>query len=56
MITEAGVHSKVAGLVYVAALSPDAGETTAQQYEGFTTPPHSCSRPLQTASAMSTQI
>ncbi|WP_274427264.1 alpha/beta fold hydrolase [Chelativorans sp. YIM 93263] len=39
VITEAGVHPKVAGLVYVAALSPDAGETTAEQYEGFTTPP-----------------
>lgn len=39
VITEAGVHSKVAGLVYVSALSPDAGETTAQQYQGFTTPP-----------------
>lgn len=36
VITEAGVNPKVAGLVYVAALSPDAGETTAQQYEGFT--------------------
>lgn len=39
VITEAGVAPKVAGLVYVSALSPDAGETTAQQYEGFTTPP-----------------
>jgi pimeloyl-ACP methyl ester carboxylesterase len=39
VITEAGVDPKVAGLVYVSALSPDAGETTAQQYEGFTTPP-----------------
>lgn len=39
VITEAGGHSNVAGLVYVSALSPDAGETTAQQYEGFTTPP-----------------
>ena len=39
VITEAGVHSNVAGLVYVSALSPDAGENTAQQYEGFTTPP-----------------
>jgi pimeloyl-ACP methyl ester carboxylesterase len=39
VISEAGVHSNVAGLVYVSALSPDAGETTAQQYEGFTTPP-----------------
>jgi pimeloyl-ACP methyl ester carboxylesterase len=39
VITEAGVHPKVAGLVYVSALSPDAGETTAEQYEGFVTPP-----------------
>ena len=38
VITEAGVDPKVAGLVYVSALSPDAGETTAQQYDGFTTP------------------
>ncbi|SES16587.1 Pimeloyl-ACP methyl ester carboxylesterase [Lentzea xinjiangensis] len=35
VITEAGVHPKVAGLVYVSALAPDAGETTAQQYDGF---------------------
>ena len=35
VITEAGVHPKVASLVYVSALIPDAGETTAQQYEGF---------------------
>ncbi|UDF05234.1 alpha/beta fold hydrolase [Asticcacaulis sp. AND118] len=35
VITEAGIDAKVAGLVYVSALSPDAGETTAQQYEGF---------------------
>ncbi|HEY6631344.1 MAG TPA: alpha/beta hydrolase [Rhizobiaceae bacterium] len=39
VITEAGIHQKVVGLVYVSGLSPDAGETTAQQYEGFTTPP-----------------
>jgi pimeloyl-ACP methyl ester carboxylesterase len=39
VITEAGVHSLVRGLVYVSALSPGAGETTAQQYEGFSTPP-----------------
>nr|CAD6437952.1 alpha/beta hydrolase [Rhizobium sp. Q54] len=39
VITEAGVHSNVAGLVYVSALSPDAGETTAQQYEGFAPTP-----------------
>lgn len=35
VITEAGIDPKVAALVYVSALSPDAGETTAQQYEGF---------------------
>ncbi|WP_075289338.1 alpha/beta fold hydrolase [Pararhizobium arenae] len=35
VITEAGIDKKVKGLVYVSALSPDAGETTAQQYEGF---------------------
>lgn len=35
VITEAGVHPKVVGLVYVSALSPDVGETAAQQYEGF---------------------
>ncbi len=39
VITEAGVHPKVAGLVYVSALVPDAGETTAQQYEGFAPTP-----------------
>lgn len=39
VITEAGVHAKVRGLVYVSALSPDVGETTAQQYDGYTTPP-----------------
>jgi len=35
IITEAGVHPNVAGLVYVSALVPDAGETTAQQYAGY---------------------
>ena len=39
VITEAGVDPKVVGLVYVSALSPDAGEDTSKQYEGFTTPP-----------------
>lgn len=39
VITEAGIDPKVKRLVYVSALSPDAGETTAQQYEGFTSPP-----------------
>jgi len=39
VITEAGNHPKVAGLVYVSALSPDTGETTARQYEGFAPTP-----------------
>lgn len=39
VITEAGVHQNVAGLVYVAALAPDRGETTSQQYEGFAPTP-----------------
>jgi pimeloyl-ACP methyl ester carboxylesterase len=39
VITEAGVHPKVAGLVYVSALAPDVGQTTAQQYEGFAPTP-----------------
>ncbi|GID28864.1 alpha/beta fold hydrolase [Paractinoplanes brasiliensis] len=39
VITEAGTHEKVAGLVYVSALAPDAGENTSQQYEGFAATP-----------------
>jgi pimeloyl-ACP methyl ester carboxylesterase len=39
VITEAGINPNVAALVYVSALSPDAGETTSDQYTGFTTPP-----------------
>ena len=39
VITEAGLHPNVSALVYVSALSPDAGQTTAQQYDGYTTPP-----------------
>jgi pimeloyl-ACP methyl ester carboxylesterase len=39
VITEAGTHPNVVGLVYVSALSPDAGETTAQQYQGFAATP-----------------
>lgn len=39
VITEAGIDPKVVGLVYVSALSPDAGETTSDQYNGYTTPP-----------------
>lgn len=39
VITEAGADPKVTALVYVAALSPDAGEDTSQLYVGYTTPP-----------------
>ena len=39
VITQAGTHEKVAGLVYVSALIPDVGETSAQQYEGFAATP-----------------
>ena len=39
VITEAGTHPHVAGLVYVSALAPDTGETTAQQYAGFASTP-----------------
>ncbi|MFC7489114.1 MULTISPECIES: alpha/beta fold hydrolase [unclassified Knoellia] len=39
VITEAGLHEKVAGLVYVAALIPDSGENSGQQYEGFAATP-----------------
>jgi pimeloyl-ACP methyl ester carboxylesterase len=38
VITEAGMDPKVVGLVYVSALSPDAGETTSEQYTGFSAP------------------
>jgi len=40
VITEAGNHKNVVGLVYVAALAPDSGQTTAEQYEGFAPTPH----------------
>lgn len=40
VITEAGNHPNVAGLVYVSALAPDSGENTAQQYEGFAPTPN----------------
>jgi pimeloyl-ACP methyl ester carboxylesterase len=39
VITEAGNHPKVAGLVYVSALVPDSGESSGQQYEGFAPTP-----------------
>ena len=39
VITEAGSHENVAGLVYVAALIPDSGQTSGEQYEGFAATP-----------------
>lgn len=39
VITEAGAHDRVAGLVYVAALVPDAGQSSGQQYDGFAPTP-----------------
>jgi pimeloyl-ACP methyl ester carboxylesterase len=39
VITEAGNHPNVAGLVFIAALTPDTGENSAQQYEGFAPTP-----------------
>ncbi|MDT3329713.1 MULTISPECIES: alpha/beta fold hydrolase [Microbacterium] len=39
VITQAGIHPNVAGLVYVSALIPDAGESSGQQYEGFAATP-----------------
>jgi pimeloyl-ACP methyl ester carboxylesterase len=38
VITEAGIDPKVAGLVYVSALAPEAGESTADQYAEIPTP------------------
>ncbi|MCV7061398.1 alpha/beta hydrolase [Mycolicibacterium vaccae] len=40
VITEVGVDPKVAGLVYVSGLAPDAGETTGQQYADYPAPPN----------------
>ncbi|MEH0196431.1 alpha/beta hydrolase [Caulobacter sp. CCNWLY153] len=39
VITEAGNDPKVAGLVYVAALAPDAGESTGDQFAEVPAPP-----------------
>lgn len=39
VITEAGSNPKVAGLVYVAAFAPDAGETFARLARNFPAPP-----------------
>lgn len=41
VITEAGVHDKVASLVYVAAFAPDAGKSTADTGEGYPAAPGS---------------
>ncbi|WP_460775735.1 alpha/beta fold hydrolase [Microbacterium sp. GXF7504] len=40
VITEAGNHPAVAGLVYVSALAPDSGQNTSEQYEGFAATPN----------------
>ncbi len=40
VITEAGVDPKVAGLVYVAAFAPEAGESTLDQYAKVPAPPN----------------
>lgn len=39
VITEAGIDPKVAGLVYVSALAPDAGESTGDQLTDIPPPP-----------------
>jgi pimeloyl-ACP methyl ester carboxylesterase len=39
VITEAGVNTKVVGLVYVAAFAPDAGETLGGMGQKYPTPP-----------------
>ncbi len=39
VITEAGVDSSVAGLVYVSALAPDIGENTGDQFANIPAPP-----------------
>lgn len=39
VITEAGLHPKVAALVYVSALAPDVGETTGDQFADIPAPP-----------------
>lgn len=39
VITETGTHPKVAGLVYVAALAPDVGQSTGDQFAEIPPPP-----------------
>lgn len=40
VITQAGVHPKVAGLVYVAAFAPEIGQSTLDQYSEVPPPPN----------------
>jgi pimeloyl-ACP methyl ester carboxylesterase len=40
VITEAGVDPKVVGLVYVSALAPDVGQSTADQFASIPAPPN----------------
>lgn len=40
VITEAGVHPKVAGLVFVAAFAPEIGQSTLDQYAEVPPPPN----------------
>lgn len=53
VITEAGVHPKVAGLVYVSALSPDAGRPPRSSTTASPRRPSSCSTSVKTATASS---
>jgi pimeloyl-ACP methyl ester carboxylesterase len=39
VISQAGAHEKVAGLVYVAAFAPDVGQTVAETGKAYPTPP-----------------
>lgn len=40
VITQAGAHPKVAGLVYIAAFAPEVGESTLDQYAEVAPPPN----------------
>ena len=42
VITQAGVNDKVAGLVYVAAFAPDAGESAFKQFSSAPASPENC--------------
>jgi pimeloyl-ACP methyl ester carboxylesterase len=49
VITEAGVSPKVAGLVYVAAFQPDAGESAFKQFTSAPAAPQNCLLPPDSA-------